>query len=1198
MPLFQNSVVQKYINAQDKNVLEQKWEAYKTHFHNPNIQENIRNAKEEQYQEGFLRDLFVNILGYTLNPETNFNLTTELKNVKDAKKADGGILVNGKVVGVIELKGTNTTDLSKVESQAFGYKNNQKNCTYVITSNFEKLRFYIDNAIEHQAFDLFRLTEKEFKLLYLCLAYENISKGIPKKLKSESLSQEDVITKQLYKDYSLFKRELFNNLTELNPDVEPLLLFKKSQKLLDRFLFLFFAEDRHLLPPNSVRLVLQQWKKLKELDAYTPLFERYKKYFGYLNTGHKGKKYDVYPYNGGLFKPDDILDKISIDDDLLYRHTLKLSEYDFDSEVDVNILGHIFENSLNEIEEIQTQLETDPNAKPKVSKRKKDGVFYTPKYITKYIVENTVGKLCEDQKETLDIVEEDYTLTRQKKTKEKLLKKLKTYRDWLLQLTIVDPACGSGAFLNEALNYLIAEHQYLDELETKLMGGGLVFPNVENSILENNLYGVDINNESVEIAKLSLWLRTAQPNRKLNDLSKNIKCGNSLIDDPEVAGDKAFKWETEFSNVFKEKDKYAYHITTALYDSRTSKRMIEYKVRQKRDGGANPYPNYEKLTAEEEILITEEVLQIVKEDKLQILAYNVCADHIHILLVCEEEEIPKIMQKIKAKTARKVNIHKGVTTPATMEHAPLPSQNSEKEHAPLPSQNSEKEHAPLPSQNSEKEHAPLPSQNSENKHAPLPSHSVPQRGKKQNSLWTQKYGCNPIKDETHLHNTINYIQHNRGKHNLPESQTLNKLIDEMCCTIDEAFTPEYKGGFDVVIGNPPYVSNRNIEPQHKEYFENNYDSSHDQYDLYVLFMELAVEISKSFSSFILPDKFLISKYGEGILKYLSKNVVIRKYWDLTSKKVFTDASVYPIIYVFKKNISKTKHAYTIENFKKVEVEKRLDNSTTIILKLEKAERIDFNVWRPLSTSKNLIDGDLLCVSNSEVNRYNLSFKDGKFSSTNYREKDVLKDKLLLKKICYRIEATLDFIGVLPINTTYCLTVDIKFVELKYILTILNSKLLSFYCRKKYINTSLQGGYIELRVFQIKDLPLLNIDKKSQKPFIEKAEKILFLNKQLHEIKEKFQRSLQREFPEELEKLPKKLQDWHELSFGDFVKELKKKKIKLSLSQQAEWEDYFLEEQQKALDLQAQINTTDAEIDQMVYELYGLTEEEIKIVEES
>ena len=242
MSLFQNAVVSKYLQALNQDSINQKWNEFTTYFHNPERQENIRNSKEEQYQEGFLRELFVKILGYTLNPEPNFNLTTEYKNVKDSKKADGAIIVSEKVRAVIELKGTNTTDLGKIEAQAFGYKNNQPNCTYVITSNFEKIRFYIDNAIEHLEFNLFTLTEAEFKILYLCLAVENISKDIPKKVKDESVSQEDVITKKLYKDYSLFKRELFKNLVELNPQFDQLELFKKSQKLLDRFLFIFFVD--------------------------------------------------------------------------------------------------------------------------------------------------------------------------------------------------------------------------------------------------------------------------------------------------------------------------------------------------------------------------------------------------------------------------------------------------------------------------------------------------------------------------------------------------------------------------------------------------------------------------------------------------------------------------------------------------------------------------------------------------------------------------------------------------------------------------------------------------------------------------------------------------------------------------------------------------------------------------------------------
>lgn len=96
----------------------------------------------------------------------------------------------------------------------------------------------------------------------------------------------------------------------------------------------------------------------------------------------------------------------------------------------------------------------------------------------------------------------------------------------------------------------MAEHKLIDKMEAKLTGAQIVFPNVENSILENNLYGVDINEESVEIARLALWLRTAKQNRKLSSLNKNIKCGNSLISDPEMAGEKAFNWQAEFPQVF------------------------------------------------------------------------------------------------------------------------------------------------------------------------------------------------------------------------------------------------------------------------------------------------------------------------------------------------------------------------------------------------------------------------------------------------------------------------------------------------------------------------------------------------------------------------------------------------------------------------------------------------------------------------
>lgn len=554
---FQKNIVRKYVSTLPADIVADAWSSYQQYFLDADIQANIRQSKEEQFQEGFLRELFVKILGYTLNPSPEYNLITEQKNETNAKKADGAILQEGNVIGVIELKDHKTTDLSKIENQAFGYKSQHPKCRYVIISNFEKLRLYLDNATSYREWDLFKIKEDDFKELFLCLAWAQVQQGIALQLKQESVSSEDKITNALYKDYSQFKRVLFADIVKQNPTPEgqderewQLLLFKKTQKLLDRLLFIFFAEDCALLPPNSMVQIIDQWEKLKEMDEYRPFYDRVKKYFGYMNTGFQGKKYEIFAYNGGLFKPDEVLDNIKISDDLLVQHTRKLSEYDFESEVDVNILGHIFENSLSEIEEVTQQI-TQGEA-PQTSKRKQDGVFYTPQYITKYIVENTVGRLCEEKKLELGIHEEDYTLEKRKQlqTKQKLLDKLYKYREWLLQITILDPACGSGAFLNAALSFLIKEHGLIDELEAKISDSSLVFHDIDKDILENNLYGVDINEESVEIAQLSLWLRTAKPHRKLNSMNQNIKCGNSLISDPAIAGDKAFDWQKEFPKVF------------------------------------------------------------------------------------------------------------------------------------------------------------------------------------------------------------------------------------------------------------------------------------------------------------------------------------------------------------------------------------------------------------------------------------------------------------------------------------------------------------------------------------------------------------------------------------------------------------------------------------------------------------------------
>ena len=182
----------------------------------------------------------------------------------------------------------------------------------MITSNFEKLRFYIDNATDWEEFNLFNLDFENFRKFYLYLSKDSIFNGITIKLKEESKLHEEDITSKLYNDYSVFKHQLFNDLIKLNPQQDKLLLFHKSQKLLDRILFVLFAEDRGLLPPNAITRIIDQWKTLKELDEEKSLYSRFVKLFHHLDEGHKYKEYELPAYNGGLFKKDAVLDSLII----------------------------------------------------------------------------------------------------------------------------------------------------------------------------------------------------------------------------------------------------------------------------------------------------------------------------------------------------------------------------------------------------------------------------------------------------------------------------------------------------------------------------------------------------------------------------------------------------------------------------------------------------------------------------------------------------------------------------------------------------------------------------------------------------------------------------------------------------------------------------------------------------------------------
>lgn len=159
--------------------------------------------------------------------------------------------------------------------------------------------------------------------------------------------------------------------------------------------------------------------------------------------------------------------------------------------------------------------------------------------------------------------------------------------------------------------------------------------------------------------------------------------------------------------------------------------------------------------------------------------------------------------------------------------------------------------------------------------------------------------------------------------------------------------------------------------------------------------------------------------------------------------------------------------------------------------------------------------------------------------------------------------------------------------------MVNSKLLSYYGNAKLPNFG-KEIFPKLNPQDVKLLPIASCDASDQQPFIAKADIMLSKNKELHELKTGLLDLLRSKY--ENFTPSKKLSDWPQLSFKEFLKELEKSKIKLSLPEQKQWLDYFEAEKAKAMGLQALIHQTDREIDQMVYALYGLTEEEIAIVE--
>lgn len=1046
--MFQKSVLDSYLKSIDKKKVSAAFDVFKKYYGNQERLQNIADSKEEQYQEGFLRDLFVNVFGYTINPDPNYNLTTEFKNLQDAKKADGAILKDGKPVAVIELKSNKTKNLESIQDQAFRYKNGQKDCRYVITSNFRLIRFYVDDATEYEEFNLFDIKENEFELMYFLLNKENILSDVPFKLKSDSKFHEDNISNKLYKDYSVFREEIYQNIIHKNPAIDKLELYKKTQKLLDRFLFIFFAEDRGLIPPNSISDIIEKWQKLKDLDEYRPLYERFIKFFGYLNNGYESNGYVIHAYNGGLFKPDSILDEIVIDDEPLIKNCMALSKYDFDSEVDVNILGHIFEHSLGDIEEKAAEISGDKVDKTR-TRRKKDGVFYTPKFITKYIVENTIGSLCKDKKKDMGIdsidIDESYITKAGKVNKkgQELDNLLQDYKKWLLGLKILDPACGSGAFLNEALDFLIKEHKTIDDMSAQILQNFTRLTDTDKEILEHNLYGVDINDESVEIAKLSLWLRTAQKGRKLSDLNGNIKCGNSLIDDPEYAGEKAFNWDEEFKEIM-DKGGFDVVIGNPPY------------VRQELLGAFKPY-FAEKYSVYEG---TSDLFAYFYE-----LSFSLLKTGRYFGFISNSFNKTKVGSNLRKYLQNNVTfdkfldftnvqIFKGATTYPII----LVAKNEK------------------PKPNSSFDYLLIPKNSSADS---INIASVDVNVLYQPSLNSESWNFGSDK----LANILEKIKANK-----PLKEQFGKCYYGIKTGLNEAFI---------------------IDEDTKE--------------------RLISEDSKS-AELIMP-----LYEGKDLSKWSSPE--IKKYIIFTIRGVNIDS--YSAI---KKHLHHWKEQLTPKKSKDDEVGRKVGKyewfevqDTVAYYKLFEEPKI---IWPNLqSGNKFSYDSKRYFLTNPSV--------------------------------------------ILP-------------TEEKTLLSILNSKLVWYFL--KSICTIRSGGFIEVLIQYVEQIPVPDLSKIDKKPFEELADSVINLTNLKQSKIDTFHKLLLSDL--KLTGLTGKLESFYKYDVTSFLSELKKQKIELSLKDKAEWMEYFDKCVSEIQSIKAEIDKTEKEIDQIVYHLYGLTAEEIQIVENS
>jgi type I restriction-modification system DNA methylase subunit len=539
-----------------------------THWQSMIHDGSLKKLGEKPAHPSFIQTFLVTLLGYSTVETHSAQYTASYeKGIKKGGIVDVALGRFGKdgdaqIIAPFELKGLDTPNLDAIMSgrhktpvqQAWEYANAIKGAKWVLVSNYREIRLYaVGHGMQsYESWDVLTLDQPtEYARLRLLLSQDHLLGDTTSALLQATEQADKDITAQLYADYKSVRESLIAHLISDNPTKVPTELIAPAQKLLDRVLFVAFAEDRGLIPDNTIK------NAYLHADPYNPrpIYDNFKGLFTAIDKGNARLK--IPAYNGGLFAPDAELDSLTISDALCEAFK-NIAEYDFASDVSVTVLGHIFEQSIADLEEISESLATGQSTLSKTAKatavsgkRKLHGVVYTPDHITAFIVEHTLGAYLHNQFLRLladyGTANDDGSI-KWKQGKQTDLRFWYAWQERLKQIKVVDPACGSGAFLVAAFDYLHGEYRRTNEAIATITGQAGVF-DLNKEVLNNNLFGVDINPESIEITKLSLWLKTAEHGKPLTSLDSNLKAGNSLGLTEPVTSD-TFCWQTAFADIF------------------------------------------------------------------------------------------------------------------------------------------------------------------------------------------------------------------------------------------------------------------------------------------------------------------------------------------------------------------------------------------------------------------------------------------------------------------------------------------------------------------------------------------------------------------------------------------------------------------------------------------------------------------------